>query len=298
MLQDRICLCSAAFGFKYRQLAKLLAQDLSEHNPLLSLVLYTDNPSDFRHLPNVDSYLHTGQFILPYNERRFAIGKALERYPACIYLDCDVRITAPITLDFDILPGITARSCASYQKRYAKLFNGIDKKHKELHKLRVAQKMARKVGLDIRDERLMWVNEFLFIVARDGGKEHQFLELWGKLAKFGSLRHLHKGPCHPIGIAALKTGFPIRYHHMPGIAFFDDRIEKVRISKGESDPEASQKYFLAQKAIELEPSNYLQKFSNKVWQKTKYLGRYLTLAGTLAMEDFDFYYRVPEGSDK
>lgn len=297
MSQDCVCFCSAAFGSKYRNLAKLLAQDLYEHNPHIPLVLYTDNPSDFRHFKNVDSYPHRGRFVLPHNERIFAISRALDLYPACIYLDCDVRITAPIALDFDILPGITARSCTSYWNRYGEVFNGTDKRHEVLYELGVAQKMARKVGLDLRDERLMWVNEFLFIVARDAGKENQFLELWGKLAKFGELRRVHTAVCHPMGIAALKTDFPIRHHEMPGISFFDDRIEMVRISKGQSDPEASRKYFDDQKAIEFDRSNYAQKFYKRVRRMTKYLSKYLTLAGMLAIEDFEFYYRVPDGSD-
>ena len=297
MLQDRICLCSNAFGSKYRKLAKLLAQDLHEHNPELSLVLYTDKPSDFQHFKNVDIYLHQGGFILPYDGRRCAIKKALELYPACIYLDCDVRITAPITLDFDILPGITARSCTSYLNRYKTVFNGTEKRHKQLYNLGVAQKMARKIGLDIRDKQLVWINEFLFIIARDAGKENQFLELWGKLAKLGALRHLHRPPCHAMGIAALKTSFPIRLNKMPGISFFDDRIETVRIKKGMRDPELTRKYFEAQKEIEFDNSNTIQKVYNQVEQSIKYLTMYLILAGKLAIEDFEFYYQVPEGSD-
>jgi len=163
MLQDRICLCSAAFGSKYRKLAKLLAQDLYEHSPHLSLVLYTDKPSAFQHFNNVDSYPHQAQSVQAHHERRLAIRKALELFPACLYLDCDVRITAPIAIDFDILPGITARSCTSYLNRYRTVFNGTEKRKKVIYRMDVAQKMARKVGLDIRDERLVWVNEFLFI---------------------------------------------------------------------------------------------------------------------------------------
>ncbi|WP_228061991.1 hypothetical protein [Coleofasciculus sp. LEGE 07081] len=153
------------------------------------------------------------------------------------------------------------------------------------------QRMAKKLGLDIKTDPIIWIYEFLFVVTRDSGKEIEFLKYWGKLALYAELHGHHKHPAYAIGLAAAKAGLPIRHDVMNGIDFFDDRVEKVRISKGQSDSNAKQMYFEAQKALENPQGSISKKAMNKVVKYMEYGYHSTRLKVTTLIEDFDFYYR-------
>ncbi|MDX2211812.1 MAG: hypothetical protein SFY66_00860 [Oculatellaceae cyanobacterium bins.114] len=290
---QNFCICTLAFGSTYRALAKGLADDIEKYSPEIPFVIFTDKPNDFKKYNNVLIFQHKRRGVLCYHERRFAIAKALSMFNSCMYLDADVRLCSAIPQDLQWQPGITARSCAKMATHLNQLVQRAKSPKAAIIKTYgVIQKMAQKVDLDLEKDDLTWINEFLFVVTRDGGRELEFLDLWGKLALFAELQGQHKGPAYAIGLAAAKVGFPIRHDVMSGIDFFDDRIEKVRISKGESDPTAKQHYFEAQKKIENQKRPIWKKAIAKLTQLNSYYYHSLRLKlSTFISRDFKFYYR-------
>jgi hypothetical protein len=294
MIQSELnfCFCTLAFGNIYRALAKELVQDLEKHAPGIPVVLFTDKPRDFKAYKNVLVFNHQRRGILLFHERRFAIAKALSMANSCIYLDADVRICAPVPKDMKWLPGLTARSCTSMNKRFQKRLAEGDSPRPDVVKiLQVYKKMAEKIGIDPEDDRTIWINEFLFVVTKDSGRELEFLDHWGRLALYAELNGMHKHPAYAIGLAAVKVGFPIHYDVMEGLDFFDDRIEKVRIKNGQSDPAAKQKYFETQEKIEQRYCSLPYRAIDKITRPLRRRYHTTRLQATTLLTDFDFYHR-------
>ncbi|MEB3884269.1 hypothetical protein [Lyngbya sp. CCY1209] len=274
-LQNRdFCFCTFAAGKVYRNLVKNLIQDCQKYAPGTPFILLTDRPGDFSDIKNNDVLIfgHKRQGVLCYHERRFAIANALSKFNSCMYLDADIRICALIPDNLSWFPGITARSCTSMMKHIRGRLDKTNPPRLTLVKeFNFYKDMAKKIGLDLEKDPITFVNEFLFVVTRDGGKEIEFLEQWQKLALYAELHQHHKHPAYAIGLAAAKVGFPIRHDTMEGIDFFDDRIEKVRIAKGQSDPEAKKMYFEVQKKIENSNSSIFDKIVRKITKNIEYI---------------------------
>ncbi|BAY39245.1 hypothetical protein NIES2111_36180 [Nostoc sp. NIES-2111] len=130
-------------------------------------------------------------------------------------------------------------------------------------KKRIIESMAHKVGVDIYSSSLKFINEFLFVIKADQGRELEFLHLWGELAIYADTLGLHNNPTYAMALAAAKSGFAIYHSEMNGLNFFDNRIEKIRASKGISTLENNgKKYFQEQEKIENKRRNLIQ----KVWR--------------------------------
>lgn len=292
MAERNFCFCTFTSGATYRALTKLLARDLEKYAPEISFIILTDKPDDFSQHKNVCAFEHKRQAISYHHERRFAIAKSLEKFHSCMYLDADLRICAPVPQNMNWLPGITARSC-TYMINHIK--EQIDKKDpprpQALDDFKFYKKMARKVGLDIETDRVMYLNEFLFVVTRDDGKELEFLKYWDKLAIYSALNGHFEDPGFPIGMAAKKAGLELRLDRMDGLDFFDDRVEKIRISKGQSDLASKKEYFDAQYRIENSQRPFLQKMIGKIRKTVDFYYRSIRLNIVTALEDFNFYHR-------
>jgi hypothetical protein len=267
--------CTAAFGEKYSRMAVLLAQDLARFAPGYTLVVYTDRPALFAQSANVQPVQHRCRGVLPYNERRFAIWHALTVAPAVMYLDADVRICAPVPADLTFLPGLTARSCGSLQKHLQDLLDKYPHSPKQRHNRAVIEKMAQRVGLDPYSPDLKFINEFLFVVSAHGGRDREFLKVWGDLAVYADTLGLHQHPTYAMALAAAKCSFPIHHSEMAGLDFFDDRIEKIRISQGQSTPTAKAQYFEQQRQIEQPRSRRWQRLIAAGQKKFRLLRRHL-----------------------
>lgn len=265
--RSSLCFCTAAFGTKYNRMAQLLATDLAQFAPVHPLILYTNQPHHFTAHGNVQAVKHTRRGVLPYHERRFAIAAALSIAPTVMYLDADVRICAPIPPDLQFLPGLTARSCGNLHHHLQAQSQRHPESAEFRHKMTVIRKMAHRIGVDPGHPDLKFINEFLFVLHPDQGREQQFLQLWGNLAIYADTLGLHKHPTYAMALAALKSNFPIHHHEMPGLDFFDDRIESVRIRQGQSSPTAKAAYFEQQKRIEQAPRNLLQRGWDRVTGK-------------------------------
>lgn len=248
---------TAAFGWTYRSLAKLLATDLEKYAPSYPLVILTDRTEDFQDHPNVITFKHWCRGVQAYHERRFAINYALNYSDTVIYLDADVRICSPMPTELEVLPGLTAPSSCSLAKHMQKHLHSQRKKE-------IIEKMAAKVGMTLESPDLKFINEFLFVIKADQGKELEFLKVWGELAIYADTLGLHKHPTYAMALAAVKTHFPVFQNDMEGLDFFDDRVEKYKIKKGQSQPDAKLQYFQAQQEVEQKERTLLKRVQKKV----------------------------------
>ncbi|NET36303.1 MAG: hypothetical protein F6K19_30470 [Cyanothece sp. SIO1E1] len=265
---NSLCFCTSAFGESYVAMAQLLAQDLHRFASGYPFVIYTDNPQAFKSNPNVLAIKHSCRGVLPYHERRFAIWQALSIAPSVMYLDADVRICAPVPESLNFQPGLTARSCGSLQKRLKAQFNKHPLSSQLQHKKNVIEKMAHRAGINLDFPELKFINEFLFVITAHEGRELEFLQLWGDLAIYADTLGLHKHPTYAMALAAVKSGFPIYGSKMDGLEFFDDRIEKVRIKKKQSDPTTKTEYLNQQRKIEQKDQTLFQRIMKLVTQKS------------------------------
>lgn len=275
--QKNFCFCTYTSGNTYRALTKLLVEDLAKYAPGIPFIIFTDQPDDFKGYENVWVYKHNRKGIKAHNERRFAIEKALSLFNSCLYLDGDVRICAPIPQDFITkkwLPGITARSCGDLvQHIQSRMTTDGKLRPKVVQQMELVKMLATRLGLNLEKDKVAFINEFLFIVTRDSGKENKFLNLWGQLSYYVELNGF-TSPTISMGLAATKLNFPVRLDQMEGLDFFDDRVEKVRIAKGQSDPEAKKHYFEAMSKIERKPLSTLEKINKKLISKIEYYWNY------------------------
>jgi hypothetical protein len=261
--------CTSAFGKKYNLMAKLLVGDLEKFAPNHLFVIYTDIPALFKDSLNVLAVRHSCRGVLPYHERRFAIFHALKIADSTIYLDSDVRICSPLPENLNFSPGLTARSCGNFQKHMKSQFERKSNSPKLRKTKYFIDKMAQRAGVDMNSPDLKFINEFLFAVTKQEGRELDFLELWGDLAIYADTLGLHKHPTYAMALAAAKSNFSVHRSEMPGLDFFDDRIEHEKIKKGESHKDAKAEYFRQQENIEKVKKGVLSKFLRLISNKFK-----------------------------
>jgi hypothetical protein len=271
------CFATLALGKKYRYLALLLAEDLEKYSPNTSFVILTDNPREFSGRSNVLAFKHRQQGVKCWHDKRFVLAKALELFDTCIFINADMRILGDVSGDIEWLPGITARSGTSILKHN-------ENRHKTLA---IIKDLADK--LDLKLEEVKWINEFLFTVKRDAGKEIEFLRLWEMMAPYFEIQGVHDGEGNAIGMAAVKAGLPLRLDSIDRFPFFNDRIEAERIKRGLVDPNEKLIYFEIQKKLEHPHQSKLEKLANKVSNKLMYFYRSLRLK-VVCLRDFELYY--------
>ncbi len=285
------CFCTLAFGKKYRALALLLANDLTKYAPHTNFVVLTDNEEDFRHHPHILAFKHRQQSVKCYHDKRFAIAQALSLFNSCIYIDADMRILAPVPQDLEWtrVPGITARVCEVMTKKYDRVLAGIFDAKLE-REFKVTQKAAQKLNLEFPNQEIKFVYEYLFAVTKDSGKEIEFIKQWENIAHYFELNGLYDSEGNAIGLAAAKADLPVRWGEMPGIDFFKDRTELVRIQKGESDMKEMSIYFEQQKMLEYPQYSLWEKISLKLSQRLGYMYNLLRVR-IVTLKNFNFYYR-------
>ena len=285
------CFCTLALGKSYRALASLLAEDLEKYAPETSFIVLTDNPLDFSRHSKVVAFKHRQQSVKCYHEKRFVIAKALSLFNSCIFIDADMRILAPVMQDMKwiIEPGIAARACDTMDKKYAKVIAG-SAKPKVIREFKVTQAMAQKLNLDLKDNSLKFVYEYLFAVTKDCGKEIIFLKHWDIIAPYFELNGVYDGEGNAIGLAAAKAGLKVRWSDMEGIDFFKDRTELVRIQKGQSNINKMSIYFEQQKMLEQPKRSILEKVAVKLGKNISYFYHSVHLV-IVTLRRFNFYYR-------
>jgi hypothetical protein len=291
LLDAKFCFCTLALGDNYRALAKELAKDLERYSPKTPLILFTDYPKDFEQHPNIITYKHQQQSVGCYHDKRIVLQEAIRLFKACIFIDADMRILSPVSEDLPwlLVPGIAAKACESFNKRYSKVVAGIDTP-KMAREYDFVQQAATKFGLDHRSEKVQFVYEYLFSLTRDSGKEIEFLKQWEVMAPYFELNGIYDGEGAAIALAAAKVGLTIRRDPMQGLNFFKERIERSKIHKGESSMDQMAVFFERQKKLEYPQRSLLQRAILKFKKRTGRFYRQIRLRVT-TLKNYNLYYR-------
>lgn len=231
--EKEFCFCTAVYGIEYLRLASLLAEDLQKYSPSSKLIIVTNRPGFFAGQSNVLAIKHRCRGVQPYHERRFAINYGLSFFDTVISIDSDARILAPIAKELSFKPGLAAKSCCGLQKHMAERLKKPTKER--LAQQNIICRMAQSVDLDITNSALKFINEFLFAVTKDQGREQEFLRLWGELAILADTLGMHKHPTYAMAMAAVKSGFPVYRDEMPGLEIFDDRVIRWNIQRNKME---------------------------------------------------------------
>jgi hypothetical protein len=258
----QICFCTLALGKKYQILASELAKDLEKYGSSFPLVVGTDDPKYFSNSSNVLAFeLHKQGILHCYHDKRFVLAKALADFDVAICIDADTRVIADLPTDIDWKPGITA----GHQED---LIEHVNKYSPE--RLGFLKNMSAKLDVSLENSR--YIGESLFIIARDGGKEQEFLRLWGLMGRYLELKGIHSGEGNAMGIAAAKVGWTV----------YSEGWENLRKLLQHLD------------ASYRENSHLFEAPKKKPWDKLKRRLDYhyrLNRLRLMALQDFDFYYR-------
>jgi len=287
---EKICFATLSIGDNYCSLARLLAIDLNKFAPGIPLFTLTSHPNYFSNSPNVIAQKHYSIFRSDY-DKCFLIEEALKRYEVCICIDADMRVLDAWPINELWTPGINARSSTTIlNHQISRSKQPDDAKCSKILELRKIEKLASKMGLDLEQDNVPWIHEFLFVVAPCKGLEKLFLDCFKQTALYCNLHNISAGCGVAMGLAASKAGFPVRRHAMQKVKFFDDRIEKIQISKGQANLEDS-KHLFEELALLKYPN---RPFSAKLFIKIKLRAKaiYTRLGAAIrACRDFQFYYR-------
>jgi hypothetical protein len=249
------CFCTLALGEKYRLLTKQLATDLATYSPGTPLIVGTDKSQDFNNHPNVITFKHRQKGILfCYYDRRFVVEAALAKFRAAIVIDADTRIVADIPTHINWLPGITAghrENLIEHVKTYTP------------ERLKPLSQVASKLGLPL--EEITYIGESLYIIARDEGKEKEYLKQLGKIGNYLELNGVHGGDGNAMGLAAAKVGWTVN----------NDGWQSLKAATKHLD-------------ASYQPSQ--ESLGDKLKLKLGYHYR-LNKARLAALQDFNFYYR-------
>jgi hypothetical protein len=253
------CFCGLALGKKYRLCAIDVAQDLEKYHPGIQYLILTDDPSDFRDLTNVIALKHVQDSIMfPYNDRRFAIEKALERYDMAIQIDTDIRLLKPLIFPekLDNLDGIfaTIKNLKTHLTRY------------QPENIPYYERIAKKLDIDF--ESAPYIGEFVFSVGKNQKKEQDFIHYWGIIAKYLEIHRIHGADGPVMGLAVAKAGlltYPSEWPNMIEHEF----VEHLKFSSGKKRIQKSQ----------------LEKLQFRLAYHYR-----LNKERLLALKDFNFYY--------
>ena len=271
------CFCTLALGQNYRNLALTLAQDLAQYAPSIQIVILTDRPQAFQHCPNVLAFDHQQQTLGCYHDKQFVLKRSLSLFEACIFVDADMRILAAIPAGLVWQPGITAKI----------VWANIVKHNKNEFEIGLLRKVAQKLGLKLED--ISFVHECLFVVARDQGKELEFLDQWAKISAYLEMWGHCRGEGSTIGLAAAKVGLTIRRDELEPICFFKDKIASSAVAGPMAQQQRAQ-LLAHQKALEYPDRSLFVRVIGKLRKVIYYQIRLMGLR-IAALKNIEFYYR-------
>jgi hypothetical protein len=197
---QNFCFCTLALGNRYRLMAKELAEDLEKYSPGTSIIIYTDSPNDFKDCQNIIAFKHYQKSILRcVNDKRFVLEKALSIYPVVIYIDADTRILSSIPDNIQWQPGITSlsKNLLQHMKKYLP------------ESLETCKQLASKLDQPDLLDKAKWIGDSLYVVARDEGKEIDFLKTWEIIVSYLELKGQHINDGNIMGLAVAKIGWNV-----------------------------------------------------------------------------------------
>jgi hypothetical protein len=274
---QEFCFCTLAVGDRYRTHAHILAQDIQQHSPTVTLYVLTDRPESFQEFPHVLAFKHILQSVKGYHDKRFVLEKALSLSESCMFLDSDVRITGAVTEKMGWQPGITARAGCDLLNRMKNI--------RDSREIQIIKAVAQKLNIDL--QQVQWLHEFMFAMRRQAGLEQEFFQLWQTISYWFELQGLYHGEGYAMGLAAAKAGLRVGFEHEDRFPFFKDNIERVRIKKGQSTLQKTQIYFDAHQAIEYPHRSTWEKLTNRCVKKALFYYR-LSRLRRVAHQDADY----------
>ncbi|MBR8829880.1 MAG: hypothetical protein N5P05_000579 [Chroococcopsis gigantea SAG 12.99] len=277
--KEKVCFCTLALGSNYQELAGRLAGDLQKYSPETALVVLTDNPLRFDGLGNVLAFKHQQQSLGCYHDKKWVLAKALSIFPTCIFIDADMRIYAPLPDNLTWEPGITGHT----------VWHNIPKHNKNQSQIKLLGEMAHKLDINLEDT--SFVHECLFVVSRDGGKEQEFLRIWGEIAPFFELKGYCAGEGHSIGLAAKKANLEIRQDNkLRELPFFKDKLVLSQLKKGEEISETLSNLIEEQRSLEYSRKTLPERIIKKLLKLILYGYRWLALS-VKTLKNYRFYYK-------
>jgi hypothetical protein len=218
-----ICFCTLAIHAIYRERARLLCADLAP----ASLLILTDEPSDFSDLP-VQAIRHapTGPMAIDYLERlpktgnnkgaaayhdkRFAIQAALRDYDTAIFLDADSRF-AGVPQPREYPPGLAVTTVVR-NSIAGHLETCGTWRRPAFHDLATDLTGSTEILNSAK-----WIHEACFAVTKDGN-EDRFIETWGRGANAFQQRGVFSGEGGVIGLSAAIAGWSVDYERLVPLA--------------------------------------------------------------------------------
>jgi hypothetical protein len=273
------CFCTLAVGKRYREHAKMLAQDIQIHMPSTNLCILTDHPEDFQKFSHVLAFKHHLQSVKGYHDKRFVLETSLSLFESCMFLDSDVRILGSAVEEMDWFPGLTARAGCSLIKHMRT--NIKDQREIELIKL-----AAKKLNIDLH--LVQWLHEFMFVVKKQDGLEKRFFDFWQTISYFFEMQGMYHGEGYAMGLAAARVGMTFDFFRQDKFPFFKNNIEEARIKNGQVDLQEKQLYFDIHKQIEYPQRTIWEKINDKLTTQAIFYYRSLRLR-KLVKKDPNFH---------
>jgi hypothetical protein len=281
------CFCTIAIGDIYRRFAVDLIGDLQQSAPHSQILVFTDRPSDFSNYPNCLPHKHFPQSIHVYFDKAIAIAQALKRYENCIFLDADIRITAPVPATIAFGNGIKAYSCFSLRKLYTSGFHGQKPSPKKASQWALIERAAQKIEADLDTAKFIW--EYCFFVHRHP-QIFAMLETWQQLGRLYELAGRVGGEGEALGLAASAHQVPVDYDDDKVLSFFKNRVELWKISEGRSTYADMENYFSRYKMIKYPKQSILLRGFRKLSARSRITYRKMRLIAH-SFSDIEFYYR-------
>lgn len=208
------CLATLALGKQYRLHAQLLALDVLEFGLGVPLVVLTDDVRSFDGLEGVKALAHRQDGLMHcFHDKRIVVRRALEHADAVVFMDADCRFLAPPgeALGEQLRPGLQAVNRLPILEKFAQeeeaeAAGRMPKRFNSARRRRgIVERAAARIGVDLQD--VQWVEEMVFAVTRDGGREKAFLDTWDALAPYVQLRGYSYGEGESMGMAAERAGW-------------------------------------------------------------------------------------------
>lgn len=195
---NNLAFCTLAMTPRYCGLAARFAASVQEFMPGTMVVILTDHPLFFRGLENCISVPHRQQGIRHcFHDKRLVLEQTLRQFETAILVDADSRLTDPLPTAIDWLPGLTSGNTNAI------LAHGANRKDLSLQ--RILAYGATDLGVTL--DEAYFVHESLLVVRRDRDRELEFLQRWGRLARYLELRGVYAGEGNAIGLAAAAVGW-------------------------------------------------------------------------------------------
>jgi hypothetical protein len=216
------CFCTLALRSSYRTIAKNLAEDLKKYAPKVTLIIFSDEPDDFKDYQNILAFKYNQKGIPHcWNDRRFVVEKALSMYRTAIHIDADTRILANVPEQIEWQPGITAMTDDLLPNAQNWMY---------APDVKLMQNVANQFKIPLEKAKL--IHESLYIITKDEGRELEFLKQWDILAKTLELKGYTSSDGFIMGMAAQKVGWSINNYGWENLKsltnhfFANDRKQK------------------------------------------------------------------------